>query len=120
MNEDISPSLQTVYSDNLRLCELPVHSPTQICVCDTVSPQISGTVYNCVVRQTNVRHVDVEVTCIFVNCNEFVPNQSVYADWFNLVSSGVPYFHIRTERIYLNRMDYKCALRALLADIHVA
>ena len=70
MYEYISPSPLTLYSSDLCPCEHPVHSPTQICVCDTVSLQILGTVYHCVARETAVGHIDVKVTCCAVSCKE--------------------------------------------------
>ena len=69
MYQHISPSLFTIYSSDLCLCEHPVNTPTYFCLCDTAVPQVLNTVYYSVVGETGTGHIDVEVFIIVVICN---------------------------------------------------
>ncbi len=69
MDEYILPlyMYKTVYSNNLSLGKHPVHRPTQICGPEA---QVMRSLYHCAFWESVVRHIDIEVTCSFCNCNK--------------------------------------------------
>ena len=69
MYQHISSSLFTLFSNYLCLSELPVNTPTYICLRDTAVPQVLNTVYYSLVGETGTGHIDVEVSIIVVICN---------------------------------------------------